>query len=355
MINVGTWSRDHRRLLLVLLGFLLTGAAVLLALDTVESHGTCRTHHQYRTYDGTHDGDGDGVGCESLPEPPSRRSSSTTGSTSTGSSSTGSSPTTSSSTATTGYDRDNWSYNSDSARNALGCDSSEHVDHVVALKEAYDSGASRWSNARKSTFANDRANQWCLDAGVNISKSDHDLAEWSGGTCQQRKQIATVTVAIKTKYSLSIDSSEQSAINVALAAQCSVPQSSSIQGSGQGADDTSSVDLPQDDFPAGRISARRLSNGRTEFAWLTEGGERISPRARYFPANPRVGRWITSSPIVVEGQTIGRISARKVSDGRIEFSIVLIDGERFLPRGRFFPASINHSRWLQSRLIDPDG
>lgn len=349
MINISGWFRDRRRLLIGLLGILLAGAAVWLALDTVDSHGTCRTHHMYRTYDGTHDGDGDGVGCESLPEPPSRRSSSTSGSSSTASSSTAASTSTS-----TGYDRANWSYNSSSARDALGCDSSEHVDHVVALKEAYDSGASRWTNARKSTFANDRANQWCLDAGVNISKSDHDLAEWSGGTCQQRKHIATVTVAIKETYRLSIDPAEQSAINVALAAQCSVPQTSSTQGSGQGASDTSSVDVPQDDFPAGRISARRVASGRTEFAWLTEDDVRVFPRARFFPANATVGRWLTSSPIVVDGQPIGRISARRVSSGAIEFSIVLTDGERFLPRGRFFPAGINHSRWLKSTLIDPD-
>ena len=32
-------------------------------------HGTC-ANHSYRTYDGTHDGDGDGVGCESLPARP---------------------------------------------------------------------------------------------------------------------------------------------------------------------------------------------------------------------------------------------------------------------------------------------
>ncbi len=302
----------------------------------------------YRTYDGTHDGDGDGVGCESLPEPPSGPPSSTSDSSAIGSSSAAAS------TISTGYDRANWSYSSESAREALECDSTEHVDHVVALKEAYDSGASHWTNTRKSAFANDRENQWCLDARLNISKLDHDLAEWSGGTCQQRRQIATVTVAIKTKYDLSIDHAEQSAIDVALTAQCLAQQPSSTQGNDQAADDTSSVDLP-DDFPAGRISARRVASGATEFAWLTEAGERVFPRARYFPASARVGRWLTSSLIVVDGRSIGRISVRKVTNGSIEFSLLLAEGERFLPRGRFFPASVDHSRWLQSTGIDPDG
>ena len=97
-----------------------------------------------------------------------------------------------------GYDRDNWSFNSSGARARLGCSSSEHVDHIVALKEAYDSGAAAWSSTRKAGFANDPANLWCLDASVNRSKLDGDLAEWAGGSCAQRKHIATVTQQVKS-------------------------------------------------------------------------------------------------------------------------------------------------------------
>ncbi len=346
---------ERRRLLILLLGLLMAGTAVWIAVDTADSHGTCRSHHMYRTYDGTHDADGDGVGCETLPEPPSRRQGASIGS-STDSSASGQSD---------GYDRDNWNYDSASARTALGCDASEHVDHVVALKEAYDSGASGWTNARKSEFANDRANQWCLDSSVNVSKSDHDLAEWSGGTCQQRKHIATVTVAIESSYSLSIDSAEQAAIALALAADCALPQSStaphtptpttSAEGTQQSEQAAASVDQPEYDFPAGRIAARRLSNGSTEFGWLSQSGEYVLPRARFFPVNARVGRWLNSTPIIVEGREIGRISARRVSSGSIEFSLIPTGGERFLPRGRYFPANVNHSRWLRSTLIDLDG
>ena len=98
--------------------------------------------------------------------------------------------------------------------------SSEHVDHIVALKEAYDSGAAAWSSTRKAEFANDPANLWCLAASVNLSKSDGDLAEWAGGSCAQRKRIATVTQQVKRAYGLSTDGAEQRAITVALAAQC---------------------------------------------------------------------------------------------------------------------------------------
>ena len=147
---------------LVLLVATCIGVGLILT-QSAEAHGTC-ANHQYRTYDGTHDGDGDGVGCESKPAPPGR-----------------------SGVTSVGYDRDNWSFNSSGARARLGCSSSEHVDHIVALKEAYDSGAAAWSSTRKAEFANDSTNLWCLEASVNLSKSDGDLAEWAGGSCAQRK------------------------------------------------------------------------------------------------------------------------------------------------------------------------
>ena len=326
-------STHHHRLFTIGLAFIAAGLGFWILVDQVSAHGTCSTHHQYRVYDGTHDRDGDGVGCESLPEPPGG----TPGSAST-----------TTITTTSGYDRDNWSFNSSSARAALECDSGEHVDHVVALKEAYDSGASRWTNARKRQFANDRDNLWCLEASVNLSKSDHDLAEWSGGSCEQRQYIAGVTVAVKGTYELSIDQAERVAIAVALAAQCLVSVSS-------GPDEPSSVEAPGQtqvpDFPAGRIMARRLDDGRVEFAYRPEGGNIILPRKRFFPASSQVGRWANSTLIAVDRAAFGRISARLLKTGGIEFSFLTIERQRLLPPKRIFPAS-SRGRWLRSALID---
>ena len=127
MQHVVAESACHHRLFALGLALVLAGLGLWFLLDQASAHGTCSTHHQYRVYDGTHDRDGDGVGCETLPEPPGGPPQNTS---------------TTTTTATSGYDRDNWSFNSSSARAALQCDSTEHVDHIVALKEAYDSGAS---------------------------------------------------------------------------------------------------------------------------------------------------------------------------------------------------------------------
>ena len=102
----------------------------------------------------------------------------------------------------------------------------------------------------------------------------------------------------------------------------------------------------------GRIVARRLADGRTEFGFQPEGAERILPRSRYFPANARVDRWLQSSPVTVDDQEIGRINARLLADGRIEFALRPVDGERILPRSRYFPATARVDRWLRSSLVE---
>ena len=53
-----------------------------------------------------------------------------------------------------------------------------------------------------------------------------------------------------------------------------------------------------------RIVAQRLADGRTEFALQEreaddEWGERLLPRARFFPATVTVGRWLVSTPLTV--------------------------------------------------------
>ena len=108
---------------------------------------------------------------------------------------------------------------------------------------------------------------------------------------------------------------------------------------------------------AGRIVARRLVDGRTEFGWLPTGATaRVLPSARYFPASgATVGRWLRSSPVEVNGAEIGRINARLLDDGRIEFAFTPTGGERILPPSRYFPVSAAVDRWLRSTEIEPGG
>ena len=105
-----------------------------------------------------------------------------------------------------------------------------------------------------------------------------------------------------------------------------------------------------------RIAARRLADGRVEFALQPRGasgwGERILPARRFFPAAGGSG-WLHSSPVTAGGAE-ARISARRLADGRVEFALQPRGasgwGERILPRQRFFPAA-GGSGWLNSSPV----
>ena len=118
-----------------------------------------------------------------------------------------------------------------------------------------------------------------------------------------------------------------------------------------------------------RVEARRLADGRIEFAAAqrTDGGQwsdRILPAQRYFPTSSE-GRWLRSSPVEVEAPVPGtggdgdievRVEARRRADGRIEFAVAQrTDGgqwsDRILPAQRFFPAS-SEGRWLRSSPVE---
>ena len=56
------------------------------------------------------------------------------------------------------------------------------------------------------------------------------------------------------------------------------------------ADFTAPASAQSEDETTGRIVARRLADGRVEFGWQPTGGERVLPRQRYFPAAATVDR-----------------------------------------------------------------
>ena len=89
------------------------------------------------------------------------------------------------------------------------------IDHVVALSEAWKSGAYRWSASRRLAFANDLGVSWSLRAVtnyVNRSKGDRDPDSWlppyRAATCT----YLVGWVAVKLRWGLSVDSAEKSSI-----------------------------------------------------------------------------------------------------------------------------------------------
>jgi hypothetical protein len=83
------------------------------------------------------------------------------------------------------------------------------VDHMVPLAEAWDSGASKWDDARRQVYANDMGDANSLiavTAATNRSKSDQDPAEWLPA-----KDVCTYVknwVHVKVRWSLTVDEKE---------------------------------------------------------------------------------------------------------------------------------------------------
>ncbi|MGZ8438747.1 MAG: HNH endonuclease family protein [Candidatus Limnocylindrales bacterium] len=98
--------------------------------------------------------------------------------------------------------------------------SSFDIDHVVPLKEAWDSGAYGWTAARRQSYANDLGD-WrslrAVSAASNRSKGDKDPAQWLPPLRSFRCTYATDWVVVKVRWSLTVDPRERTALRGILA------------------------------------------------------------------------------------------------------------------------------------------
>ena len=139
----------------------------------------------------------------------------------------------------TGYDRDLFKHWDD--ENANGCDtrceilnaekrangtwyslwdgttattaSALEIDHVVALAEAWDSGASTWTPTQRDRFADWQVNLTAVGSSVNQSKSDQDAGEWTPPRAASKCAFAEITVTTKYHWTLSVDEAEKTALS----------------------------------------------------------------------------------------------------------------------------------------------
>jgi hypothetical protein len=106
------------------------------------------------------------------------------------------------------------------------------IDHMIPLKEAWDSGARNWTPSQRQLFANDLSDPRALiavTAGQNRSKSDRDPSNWIPPNTQYICTYLSEWVAIKFRWQLSMDQSEFGRIKNLLNQSCT---SSTIAPSG---------------------------------------------------------------------------------------------------------------------------
>jgi hypothetical protein len=86
------------------------------------------------------------------------------------------------------------------------------IDHVVALADAWRTGAQKLTAAQRTALANDPVNLFAVDGPTNTRKSDGDAATWLPPTKAFRCTYVAHQVAVKTAYHLWVTKAERAAI-----------------------------------------------------------------------------------------------------------------------------------------------
>jgi hypothetical protein len=93
------------------------------------------------------------------------------------------------------------------------------IDHVVALSNAWQTGAFKVTKIERTALANDPLNLFAVKGRLNSQKSDGDAATWLPPLKSFRCAYVAQQIAVKAKYSLWVTAPEKSAM-VGILAKC---------------------------------------------------------------------------------------------------------------------------------------
>jgi Protein of unknown function (DUF1524) len=86
------------------------------------------------------------------------------------------------------------------------------IDHVVALSNAWQTGAQQLSDAERELFANDPLNLLAVDGASNSQKSDADAATWLPANRSFWCPYVARQISVKAAYGLWVTSPERAAM-----------------------------------------------------------------------------------------------------------------------------------------------
>lgn len=89
------------------------------------------------------------------------------------------------------------------------------IDHVVALSNAWTSGASQLNQVRRTQIATDPLNLQATSRSANTSKSDRDASEWLPQPGYRCEYVAR-QVSVKAAYGLWVTAAEKTAMKQVL-------------------------------------------------------------------------------------------------------------------------------------------
>ena len=90
--------------------------------------------------------------------------------------------------------------------------SAVQIDHVVALNDAWRSGASQWDRQKRLAFGNDPYNLLAVDGPSNEDKGDANAANWLPSNTDFACAYVARQIGVKARYGLSVTSLEKQAM-----------------------------------------------------------------------------------------------------------------------------------------------
>lgn len=93
-----------------------------------------------------------------------------------------------------------------------------HIDHIVSLENAWQTGAQQITLQQRANLANDPLGLRAVQASINLSKGSGDAATWLPPNKEYRCIYVATQVAVKVKYHLWVTPAERDAIASVLTA-----------------------------------------------------------------------------------------------------------------------------------------
>ncbi|MDE2746364.1 MAG: hypothetical protein OXI41_10345 [Chloroflexota bacterium] len=101
-----------------------------------------------------------------------------------------------------------------------------------------------------------------------------------------------------------------------------------------------------------RLLARVLADGQVEFAADLSNGERVLPSSRQLPVIVTADRWLRTGPVSHADQELGRVHARRLSNGLVQATYVPAGANLDSTSRWVVPADAPIDAWLVSRELE---
>jgi len=166
------------------------------------------------------------------------------------------------------------------------------IDHLVALAEAWRSGASSWTDEQRRAFANDLDVPYALHAvssASNQSKADKDPAEWLPSNVDFRCEYAISWSLVKYRWSLAADPAEIAALAGLFVDECGATEVTlpTVMIADEPAPDPDPDPAPEPD-PGPQTVISGFPNGLTRLAGSNRYITATELSKRYAPDVPAV-------------------------------------------------------------------